>query len=74
VGCAASKRRSGDLTSFGQTLRHLLTEKSRQTAQQLGRQVVECGLDLLLRPGGIALLQGLKAETGIVVVLKFGPK
>ena len=47
---------------------HLPSKKACQDESQLGEQVGERGLDLLLRPGGIALLQGLKAEAGIVVV------
>src|SRR5205085_8335063 len=55
-------------TVVSQALGHLPTQKPRQDEQQLGRQVGERGLDLLLGPGGIALLQRLKAETGFIVV------
>jgi hypothetical protein len=44
------------------------SEKARQDEQHLGDQVVESHRDLLLGPGGTTLLQGLKAEAGIIVV------
>jgi hypothetical protein len=44
-----------------------LPEKARQDEAQFGAQVSERGLDLLLGPGGIGLLQGVKGEARIVV-------
>jgi hypothetical protein len=40
----------------------------RQDESQLGGQVAERGLDLLLGPGGIPRLQRFEGETGIVVL------
>jgi hypothetical protein len=45
-----------------------LPEKARQDEAQFGAQIGERGLDLLLGPGSIALLQGLKPDAGIIVV------
>src|SRR5919204_2784643 len=47
---------------------HLPSHKAIQDKQQLGSQVAERGLDLLLGPGGIPRLQGVKGEDVIVVM------
>jgi hypothetical protein len=49
---------------------HLPSQKAIQDKQQLGSQIAERGFDLLLGPGGIPRLQGVKGETGIVVTDK----
>src|SRR5437016_1940557 len=49
---------------------HLPSEKSRQDTQHLGGQVGQSGLDLLVGPGSIAHLQGVKAEATLIVVDK----
>ena len=56
-----------DREVLGQALCHLPSEKPGEDEQHLGDQVGERGLDLLLGPGGIALLQGVKGEARIVV-------
>ena len=59
-------RKALDREFLSQALRHLPSEKPSQKEQHLGAQVVESGLDFLLGPGSIALLQGVKGEACIV--------
>jgi hypothetical protein len=49
-------------------LRHLPSEKAGQDEPQLGAQVVERGLDVLVGPGGISRLQCFEGEAAILVL------
>jgi hypothetical protein len=47
---------------------HLPSEKAGQDEPQLGGQIVERGLDLLVGPGAIPRLQRVEGEAAIVVL------